>query len=298
MQLTEDTMSEEEKQKRQKQRKIYAFLRKIRWIIVVGIGGILANSYYKIFATKEIYAGPLRSGCVPFLNCHACPFAVSSCPIGIIQHFAAIHKFPLFVAGFLGIIGVTVGRAACGWLCPFGWLQDQFYKIRTPKITLPKSFSYLKYVSLAVLAILLPYFTGAHWFSRICPWGTVIAGIPWVLWNPIDPAYGMPVIEPGMVGWLYWLKIGVLVLFLALFIFIKRPFCRTTCPLGAIYSLFNKFSLMQLNVKKSGTCARCGYCREVCPMDIDVSENPDSAECIRCLECTVCNHIRVKWGPY
>jgi len=289
-------MTEDEKEKNQRERKTYAVLRKIRWIIVMGIGGILANSYYKVIATKEIYSGPIRSGCVPFLNCHACPFAISSCPIGIIQHFAAIHKFPLFVAGFLGVIGVSVGRAACGWLCPFGWLQDQLYKIKTRKIILPKPFSYLKYVSLAVLAILLPYLTGAHWFARICPWGTIIAGIPWVLWNPIDPAYGAPVIEPGMVGSLYWLKIGVLVFFLVLFIFIKRPFCRTTCPLGAIYSLFNKFSLMQLDVKKSGTCARCGYCREVCPMDIHVSENPDSSECIRCLECTVCNHIRVKWG--
>ncbi|MFH1941436.1 MAG: hypothetical protein ABIL68_04970 [bacterium] len=91
-------------------------MRKIRWLFIVGIGGILANSYYKVIATKTIYDGPLKAGCVPFLNCHACPFAVSSCPIGMLQHFAAIRKLPFLLLGFLGVIGITFGRAACGWL--------------------------------------------------------------------------------------------------------------------------------------------------------------------------------------
>jgi polyferredoxin len=291
--------SEELKPKKSKRGgsgKRYAFLRKIRWIPIIGLGGILTNSYYKIILTKTIYDGPLRAGCVPFLNCHACPFAISSCPIGILQHFAAIRKFPIFLIGLLGIIGITVGRAACGWLCPFGWIQDQMFKIKSKKFTLPKPLSYLKYVSLIVLAILLPYFTEAHWFSRICPWGTIIAGIPWVLWNPIDPTFAMPVIEPGMVGGLYVLKIGVLVFFLVLFVLIKRPFCRTACPLGAIYSIFNRFSLMQLTSRQSASCDKCGFCRSVCPVDISVRDDPGSPECIRCLECTKCNHVRVKWG--
>ncbi len=263
---------------------------------IIGIGWIAANSGFKVFATKKIYDGPLRSGCVPFLNCHACPLAVSSCPIGIIQHFAAIHQFPFFAAGFLGIIGAFFGRAACGWLCPFGWLQDQAYKIKTKKIRIPKPLTYLKYVSLALLAVALPYMTGTHWFSRICPWGTLSAGIPWLLWNPIDPDYGFPVIEPGMVGGWYWVKIAILVLFLGLFIFTKRPFCRTLCPLGALYSLFNPISLMRLEAERADQCARCGRCREVCPVDIDVATTPNSPECIRCLECTVCNRIRIRWS--
>ena len=262
----------------------------------MGIGLILTNSYYKVISSKAIYDGPLRAGCVPFLNCHACPFAIASCPIGILQHFAAMHKFPIFLIGFLGVIGLFFGRAACGWLCPFGWFQDMLYKIKSKKIRLPEWMSYLKYVSLIVLAILLPYFTGSHWFSRICPWGTIIAGIPWALWNPIDPTFAEPVIQAGMIGWHYWLKIGVLVFFLILFVLIKRPFCRTTCPLGAIYSFFNKYSLLKIGKIKTGTCSRCGFCREVCPVDIDIVASPASPECIHCLNCTACNHIRAKWG--
>ncbi|OVE78585.1 hypothetical protein BVY01_04975, partial [bacterium I07] len=146
------------------------------------------------------------------------------------------------------------------------------------------------------LAILLPYFTEAHWFSRICPWGTMIAGIPWALWNPIDPTFAEPVIEAGMLGWKYILKIVILIVFLILFILTKRPFCRTTCPLGAIYSLFNRFSLMQMTTKAKNCGKSCGRCQQVCPVDINISRDPGSPECIRCLECTICSNVKVKWG--
>ena len=275
-------------------RRLYAILRKTRWFFVVGIGGILANSYTKVFLTKSVSDGSLKSACVPFLNCHACPTARFSCPVGMIQHFAATRQIPFFLAGFLGLVGASVGRTACGWLCPFGWLQDVLFKIRTRKFRLPKQLLPLKYLSLIVLAILLPFFTGTHWFSRLCPWGALEAGIPWVIWNPMDSDIGQPVIEPGMVGWLYAIKIVVLVGFLVLFVLIKRPFCRTACPLGAVYSLFNRFSLLKIRVK--GTCAHCDLCRKVCPMDIRISDDPGSGECIRCLECTVCKNIRAQWG--
>ncbi|OVE80514.1 hypothetical protein BVY01_00060, partial [bacterium I07] len=135
-------------------RSSYAILRKIRWLFIVGIGGIFANGYFKVISTKMIYDGPLKSGCVPFLNCHACPTALMSCPIGMLQHFAAIKKWPFLLIGFLGIIGTTVGRSACGWLCPFGYVQDLMYKIKSRKFSIPKPLTNMKYVSLAVLAIL------------------------------------------------------------------------------------------------------------------------------------------------
>jgi len=67
----------------------------------------------------------------------------------------------------------------------------------------------------------------------------------------------------------------------------KRPFCRTTCALGTIYSYFNAFSFYQLRVDEN-CCTRCNRCRDVCPMDIAIYENTRSVECIRCLECTAC----------
>ena len=275
-------------------RRVYSFLRKLRLFIVIGIGVILPNSYLSVATTKRIYDGPLKQGCLPFLNCHACPTAYASCPIGMLQHFAGILQVPFLLIGFLGAVGMVFGRAACGWLCPFGWVQDTLYKVRTRKLRLPRVLKYGKYVSLVVLAILLPVLTEDNWFSRICPWGTLTAGIPWVLWNPVDPIVAMPVIEPEMVGWLYVLKLSVLVMFLVLFVLIKRPFCRTTCPLGAIYSLFNATSFMRMQVE--GECVDCDLCVEVCPVDMKISDAPNSGDCIRCLKCTVCKNVHVRWG--
>lgn len=278
-----------------KPRNTYKILRKIRWMFIISIGFIFANGYLKVFKTKQIYDGPLRSACVPFMNCHACPTATMSCPIGMLQKFASIRQIPYFLIGFLGSVGMIFGRAACGWLCPFGWVQDQMYKIPSKKFRIPRWLGKMKFVSLIVIAILLPYFFEAHWFSRICPWGTIIAGIPWVVWNPIDPVMGISVIDPAAIGWLYFMKISILAVFLVLFILTKRPFCRTTCPLGAIYAYFNKVSLMRLNVAKDA-CTDCDLCVKVCPVDIKIADDANSPDCVRCLKCTVCKNVTVKWS--
>lgn len=275
-------------------KKTYAMLRKVRSPIVALFGLILPNSYYPVVASKEIYDGPLKQACFPGLNCHACPTAVSACPIGILQHFSAVGRIPFALIGFLGAIGIVFGRSVCGWLCPFGWIQDQTYKIKSKKFRIHPSLKYGKYASLFVLAILLPYFVEAHWFSRICPWGTLSAGIPWLIWNPLNPVDAMPVIEPDMVGWLYFLKVSILIIFLVLFVVTSRPFCRTLCPLGAIYAHFNRISFMRLEVE--GQCVDCNLCVEVCPTQIRVSDDPNSPDCIRCLNCTVCKNVHVRWG--
>lgn len=275
-------------------KKTYAILRKVRSPFVAVFGLILPNSYFPVASTNQIYDGPLKLTCFPGLNCHACPTALTACPIGILQHFSAIGKIPFFLLGFLGAIGMTFGRAVCGWVCPFGWIQDQTFKIKSKKLKIPAFLKQCKYVSLVVLAVLLPYFTEAHWFSRICPWGTLSAGIPWMVWNPINPTFATPVIEPNMVGWLYIMKIGILAMFLVLFVITSRPFCRTLCPMGAIYSLFNRVSFMRMHVE--GQCVDCDLCVAVCPVDIRIADDPNSPDCIRCLNCTVCKNVHVRWG--
>ncbi|PKO23474.1 MAG: 4Fe-4S binding protein [Chloroflexi bacterium HGW-Chloroflexi-1] len=211
----------------------------------------------------------------PALNCYGCPFAVVACPIGTLQHFIVIREAPFYMLGVLGIIGALVGRISCGWLCPFGFLQDLLYKLKAPKLRLSNRFGWLRYAVLVVLVGLIPFFTLEPWFCKLCPTGTLEAGIPWLALRP-DLRH--------LAGWLFWSKVGILVFFLAWMVFTRRPFCRFVCPLGAIYSLFNRFSALQLRVDESA-CARCDRCQEVCSMDIRVYENPQSGQCVRCLEC-------------
>ena len=88
----------------------------------------------------------------------------------------------------------------------------------------------------------------------------------------------------ALAGALFDWKVFVLAAVVFLSIKIHRPFCRYLCPLGAFYSLFNRFSFYQMSVD-SGACVGCGKCREVCPMGIDVTEDANSPECIRCGRC-------------
>jgi ferredoxin-type protein NapH len=237
---------------------------------------MLTNSYVTAPFTKGV--------CFPVLNCYACPLAAVACPIGSLQHFSAIHVFPFYTIGILGLVGSVVGRMTCGWICPFGFLQDLMYKIPSFKIKMPKFFNYLKYVFLVGLVIMAPYITGEPWFSKLCPAGVLEAGIPLAL---LDEQIRR------QVGTMFYMKIGILLAFLASFAFIKRPFCRAVCPLGAILSFFNSFSAYRMEI--DGTqCIKCNKCQNKCPVDIKIYENPNSTSCIRCLECTDCACVSMK----
>jgi ferredoxin-type protein NapH len=262
--------------------------------ITQACGTLLAHGYLAVLACGNIYQGPLKGICLPFISCYACPLAVFSCPIGSLQHFAAVRTMPVLLLGALGLVGLSVGRMACGWLCPFGLLQELLFRIPTGKIRLPRALRHLKYITLVFLVLLIPYLTGAPWFSKLCPFGTLTAGIPWVILDPADPQIGRAAVAPGDLGWLFAVKLAILGGFLALFVIAKRPFCRIACPLGAILSLFSRVSMVRLKVSRE--CRQCGKCRDLCPVDVRVSEEPNSPECIRCLNCTSCKHVSLELG--
>lgn len=79
-------------------------------------------------------------------------------------------------------------------------------------------------------------------------------------------------------------KCLILITVIILSILFYRPFCKWICPLGAIYSLFNKVSLMNIKVESS-KCVGCGKCSKACKMDVDVCKTPNHPECIRCGAC-------------
>ena len=213
------------------------------------------------------------------MNCYACPGAIFACPIGTLQHFAVIQQVPFYTLGVLGLIGVLVGRLACGWLCPFGWLQELMFglrrRLRWPAWKVADRWGGLRYVFLVVLVGIVPMLTLEPWFSKLCPVGTIEAGIPIVLSNAELRAEA---------GWLFVLKLVILVGFLVWMALSKRPFCRFVCPLGAIWSPFNRISRLRLAVDQAN-CTECDACRKVCPVDIAIHEDADSTRCIRCLEC-------------
>jgi polyferredoxin len=141
---------------------------------------------------------------------------------------------------------------------------------------------------------MLPFFLGDMWFSKLCPAGAIEGAIPWTLggMGPESPA-GFDVVS--LIGGMFWIKMVILGVFVVGMVFVKRPFCRTMCPLGAIFSLFNKLSLVRLRVDRE-TCTDCGICERMCPVDIKPQLEVDSPECIKCLDCTKCPVGAIKVG--
>jgi polyferredoxin len=254
------------------------------------------NGYIFNFFREPIYSGPLKGIQCPGFNCYGCPFALFSCPVGSLQYFSAQRLIPFYILGVLGGIGMIVGRMVCGWACPFGFVQDLMNKIPSFRWRLPKWVKYVKYAVLLGAVGFIAYWTLEPWFCKLCPAGALLAGIPLALWDPFGgpDSFGAAIRE--MVGGLFWLKVSILSFVLLVSIPVKRPFCRVICPLGAIYSLFNRVSLYRLEVA-AHACASCKVCVEVCPMDINVFDDPNQLECIRCLECMkTCPRNSVRWS--
>lgn len=255
---------------------------------VQALWALLSNSYLLGFAQGKIYRGSLKNLCMPGMNCYSCPGALGSCPIGAMQAVIGSwnFKFAFYVAGFLMFIGSLLGRFVCGWLCPFGLIQDLLHKIPFPRkirnFRGDKLLRKLKYGILLVFVILMPLFLvdllgqGAPYFCKlICPVGTLEGGIPLVLLNQV---------LRGTIGWLYTWKIVILLVTIVLSILIYRPFCKYICPLGAIYSVFNPISVFRYRVDTE-KCTHCGACSKVCDMGCDPVKQANDLECIRCGTC-------------
>ncbi|MCQ2513099.1 MAG: 4Fe-4S binding protein [Lachnospiraceae bacterium] len=260
---------------------------KVRYMIQAA-AAVFFNGFATGFIKGRIFRGKTKGICIPVLNCYSCPGAVAACPIGSLQAVLGSRnsKFSFYVLGTMMLFGVILGRAICGFLCPFGFIQELIYKIKTPKIKIPQKIDrplrYLKYVVLIVLVIVLPLFLtnefgmgNPYYCKWLCPVGTLEGGLPLVLMNDS---------LKKAVGLLFSWKVGILVVILILSVLIYRPFCKYLCPLGAFYGLFNRISFVKLDINRD-KCVECGLCEKTCKMNVSVLKNINSTECIRCGEC-------------
>ena len=247
---------------------------------------LLQNPLLQNFASGRIYKGELKRVCTPGLNCYSCPAAVTSCPVGAMQLFAAgaRHSISLFVAGFLLTTGVLFGRFICGYVCPMGLVQDLVYKIKTPKLRVRLRYArYVKYAVLALFVIILPHMVrhelsglGSPWFCEyICPSGTIFAAVPLLAANDF---------LRGMISTQFYIKAAVAAGLIVSSLFVFRVFCRVLCPLGAVYALFNKFAVFRMHCNE-GKCVSCGDCAKACQIRLDPVAKPNSPECVRCGKC-------------
>lgn len=259
---------------------------------------LLTNIHLPNFIKGGIYQGKGKAVCVPGLNCYSCPGAAGACPIGSFQAVVGSSKFRFsyYITGFLILLGVLLGRFICGFLCPFGWLQELLHKIPGKKLSTKKlkPLTYLKYAFLLLAVVLLPAIVvndlgmGDPFFCKyICPQGVLEGAIP------------LAAVNEGIrsaLGPLFNKKLIILIVVVVLSVLFYRPFCKWICPLGAFYALMNKVSLLSIKVDEH-KCVSCGKCARVCKMDVDVTKTPNHTECIRCGKCiTACQTDAIKFN--
>ncbi|MBR2731846.1 MAG: 4Fe-4S binding protein [Clostridia bacterium] len=249
---------------------------------VQAVAALLQNADFRGFFTGRVSQSPTKAVCVPGLNCYSCPSAVGACPIGALQNALSAYSFkiPYYVLGLLLFFGALLGRAVCGFLCPFGLLQDLLHKIPfVKKIRTFRADKYLRFVKYAVLVLLvivLPLFVKLTpvFCKYLCPSGTLAGLLLAFSDTRLFALFGSRFMWKACI-------LGCVVLASVL---LYLPFCKYLCPLGALYALFNRVALLQMRTD-TAACVDCGKCAAACGMGVDPSKTPNSTECIRCGKC-------------
>jgi ferredoxin-type protein NapH len=231
-------------------------------------------------------------------HCYSCPLSSFACPIGVAANYAALlpvaFEIPYLLLGVLLLVAALSGSLACGWACPFGFVQDLLGKVTNTKLVLPGWLGYFRFVVLVGLVFLLPLFLGFKGIPfgdqvvsicRLCPAGALEAGLP----------YSLQSLCTGE-GWtMSWFKSAILLAFIGSALFIHRPWCGILCPLGGLLALFNRFSLFHLRFNPK-ECIECNLCRSRCSMGVKVDEKVNVTGCIRCLECATCGALEPRFA--
>jgi polyferredoxin len=206
------------------------------------------------------------------------------------------------------VLTIILGRFFCGWICPMGTMVDmaglprrksrgkrQHKKLRWVKFYLLAAFFVLALAGFQAAWFLDPVVAAARFVSlNLIP--AVTSGIDAIfvsliktlrLYGPVYDFYrGLKSTILG-INVYYFAHSPVIFLFFALimsltFIF-SRFWCRALCPLGALYALAARFSLLRRYVTD---CSQCGKCRADCRMGaINSDFSYDASECILCMDC-------------
>ena len=240
----------------------------------------------------------------------------------VIDAFTALQvtfyspAFPwLAMASFL-VIGVLLGKSLCGWICPFGFIQDLINFVKRKKMGISprthESMIYVKYAILGITLFVSVTFSAAKLmgtsggyenalgvfakapFTTLSPAETLFATLPRMIQDFHNATSEMPFLDvlSGIttLSPLFWIQFFIMVGVLVFFAYVPRGWCKYFCPHGAIMAILNRFSFLGLR-RDLVKCAKgeCRLCVEVCPMDVRILDLPwekfSDPECIYCLKC-------------
>ncbi|MBS7616118.1 4Fe-4S binding protein [Candidatus Bathyarchaeota archaeon] len=224
--------------------------------------------------------------------------------------------FPWLALSSFFIIGTLLGKTLCGWVCPFGFIQDliDFVKHKKAEISprTHESMIYIKYGILGITLLISGSFAAAKLaqihgsyenalgifayapFTTLSPAETLFAKLPKMILDFRNAISQAPFFDVISGIWtlppLFLIQLFIMVGVLAFAVYIPRGWCRYFCPHGAIMAIMNRFSFLGLR-RDLVKCAKgeCRACVEACPMRVRILDLPwekfSDPECIYCLKC-------------
>lgn len=229
-------------------------------------------------------------------NLHAvCPFGGVATLYNMMTQDTLVkklHPSSIVLMWSIFFSALLLGAVFCGWICPFGTVQEllgkigrKIFKKRYNRILPQKAKPILRAFRYIFLAIIL--------------YKTAQTGK--LFFEPYDPYHTLFNIWSDELSLLAFVVLGIT---LVAALLEERAWCKYACPFGAILGLFNKFSLYKIHLN-SNQCVECDACNHHCPMEIDVQQagSVSSTICIRCGKCvTACpaksNTLEYQFGKF
>lgn len=186
-----------------------------------------------------------------------------------------IHESAFILMGVVFILALLFGPVLCGWVCPFGSLQEWIGKIgkklfkKRYNTFIPEKLDnllrFLRY-GMLVWVLVMTALSARLFFAEFDPYNALFH-----LWTG-EAAIG-----------------GVIALIIVVLssLIVERPFCKYMCPYGALLGVFNKIRIFKIK-RNEKTCISCNKCDAACPMNIKISTKNvvTDHQCISCLKCT------------
>lgn len=285
------------------------------------------------------YGGYLRISLGAYIPCLSCPFVYSCtgyCYLMALQRSLGLLLMPLSPAFaspnamaivwsnllnlFTGLavfmlLVIILGKSWCGWLCPFGLLQDwltrlrKFLGLRESEMLLRHKLklSWIKYAVLLYL-IVTPLMVSLGLlstefilaFCNICPAKAIM------------PLFGgdaqyLAVDTSSSIAAVFSILLLAITAGMLVGMFFKERFFCLFCPMIAMINLLKPFHLLKIT-KEPKACQGCGNCRRTCSMDNEtiyrerIKNNVYDTDCMGCFKCTEScaanQSLAIKFGPF
>lgn len=204
---------------------------------------------------------------------------------GTLQFINHARLSNLVVLVGLLITAVLLKSSFCGWICPFGTLQEWIMGLSRllqrnvpglgrlaravrsrPHPALAALDRWLRWLKYGVLALILYY--------------TIAVGR--MVFRDYDPYAALISLPEGII----WPAFAVLIAVVVLGFFVERPWCRYLCPLSSVIGLVGKLAPVKIE-RTASLCKGCNICEVRCPVGLPVAsaDRITAVDCNNCLKC-------------